>query len=112
MKTSFLAATLFMLAGCMLSPDHRMSKHENSCVAYGFEPGTPSYAQCMQQEELAWKQNYKQSMQNLQTWGYQQQQLELQRQQLYQQQRQTTPTNQGMRCVTNYYGTRAVTNCY
>ncbi len=102
-----LLAVLLSVSGCMLSPDHRMSRHEGKCTAYGYQAGTSAYAQCMQQEELAWKQNFNQSMQNLQTYSYQQQQLEVQRQQQYQQQQ-----NQQMRCVTSYYGNQAVTNCY
>ncbi len=40
------------LAGCA-TPDELRQRDAAACESYGFQPGTPDFAACLQREELA-----------------------------------------------------------
>lgn len=112
-KLAICVAACALLTGCMLDKDTRMVTHRNSCAGYGFTPGTPQFAQCMQMEENSWQARFDGAMNQIQQNNYQQQQLNLQRQQLYQQQMQNMQNNSfRANCTSNRYGTTTYTNCY
>lgn len=48
--TAFAVAAL--LAGCVSAEDLRLAD-EDRCAGYGFQRGTPQFAICLQQEDLA-----------------------------------------------------------
>jgi hypothetical protein len=48
---SALIAVL-VLAGCA-SPEELRQRDEAACTSYGFKPGTPDFAACLQREDLA-----------------------------------------------------------
>ncbi len=43
---------LAALAGC-ISPEDLRRADEAQCTGYGFQPGTPDFAACLQRESLA-----------------------------------------------------------
>jgi hypothetical protein len=46
------ALVLFGLAGCV-SPEELRQQDEAACASYGFAPGTPDFAGCVQREDWA-----------------------------------------------------------
>ena len=60
---------VLLLAGCMLSPEARLAKHEEKCAAYGFSPETLQFARCLQLEETTWQANWQRAMRNIQDAG-------------------------------------------
>jgi hypothetical protein len=40
------------LSGCV-SPEQLRQRDEAACASYGFQPGTPDFAACLQREALA-----------------------------------------------------------
>ena len=51
-----LGALLLSLPGCV-SPEQLRAQDEAACTGYGFQPATPEFAACLQQENLARRYN-------------------------------------------------------
>jgi hypothetical protein len=47
-----LALSLICLCACV-SPAELRARDEAACASYGFQPGTPDFFRCLQQENLA-----------------------------------------------------------
>jgi hypothetical protein len=47
-----LALSLFFLCACA-SPAELRARDEAACASYGFQPATPDFGRCLQQENLA-----------------------------------------------------------
>ena len=97
------------LGGCMLNREDRMQAHSIACQQYGLTPGSGDFAACMQREEQAWQTRFSNAMDSMQQYSYQQQQLELQRQQMF---NQRMNQNRMVNCRTSYWGNTANTTCY
>jgi len=52
MRAAVLGGTILSLAGCV-TPEEIRAADEASCAGYGFQPATPEFARCLQQENLA-----------------------------------------------------------
>ena len=50
-----LVIGVLVIAGC--STEQRVARLADDCVAYGFEPGTPEFAQCLQLADIQYQQN-------------------------------------------------------
>jgi len=48
-----LAGSALALAGSCVSPEELRREDEARCVGYGFQTGTPGFADCLQRESLA-----------------------------------------------------------
>jgi len=48
-----LAGCALALAGSCVSPEELRREDEARCVGYGFQTGTPEFANCLQRENLA-----------------------------------------------------------
>ncbi len=46
------SSLLFGLAACA-SPEELRRQDEAACASYGFKPGTPEFAACLQRESIA-----------------------------------------------------------
>lgn len=51
-RMTVLALALAGLAGCV-TPEELRAQDEAACRSYGFQPGTPDFAACLQRESLA-----------------------------------------------------------
>jgi hypothetical protein len=49
---TLLVLGLVSLAACA-SPEELRARDEAACTSYGFQPGTPDFNRCLQQENLA-----------------------------------------------------------
>ncbi|HUK60111.1 MAG TPA: hypothetical protein VLV50_12845 [Stellaceae bacterium] len=47
-----LVASAVALSGCA-TPEEVRQRDEAACSSYGFQPGTPDFAACLQREDLA-----------------------------------------------------------
>lgn len=52
-----VGTTLLSLSGCV-SPEQLRAQDQAACASYGFQNGTPDFAHCMQQENLARRYSY------------------------------------------------------
>lgn len=48
-----LAGSVLALAGSCVSPEELRREDEARCAGYGFQTGTPEFANCLQRENLA-----------------------------------------------------------
>jgi hypothetical protein len=51
-KFAPLALSIFSLFACASAAELR-ARDEAACASYGFQPGTPDFGRCLQQENLA-----------------------------------------------------------
>lgn len=48
-----LASALMLLVAACASPEELRRRDEAVCASYGFQPGTPEFASCLQRENIA-----------------------------------------------------------
>lgn len=51
MRKSVLLLLPLVLLGCSSTPQQRIAEAHTNCGAYGFQPGTSEYAQCMMYQD-------------------------------------------------------------
>jgi hypothetical protein len=61
----FVGMAALLLAGCV-TPEQRLASARNQCESFGFVPGTPQYAHCVQKQNNEMIKNDLQAQNNFQ----------------------------------------------